>query len=46
MKKKEPQGDSDELSEGLSALSLTEKENNVATVRSPIVEFPFTDLIY
>merc|ERR1711953_1172996 len=31
MKKKEPQGDSDELSEGLSALSLTEKENNVAT---------------
>jgi seryl-tRNA synthetase len=31
MKKKEPQGDSDELTDGLSALSLTEKENNVAT---------------
>ena len=32
MKKKEPQGDSDELTDGLSALSLTEKENNIATV--------------
>ena len=32
MKKKEPQGESDELTDGLSALSLTEKENNVATV--------------
>lgn len=28
MKKKEPQGDTDELAEGLSALSLTQKENN------------------
>merc|ERR1712131_375054 len=27
MKKKEPQGDTDELAEGLSALSLTQKEN-------------------
>ena len=32
MKKKEPQGDTDDLVEGLSALSLTEKENAAATV--------------
>ena len=32
MKKKEPQGDTDELAEGLSALSLTQKENNEVQV--------------
>jgi len=31
MKAKEPQGDTDQLAEGLSALSLTQKENNEAT---------------
>ena len=31
MKAKEPQGDTDELADGLSALSLTQKENNEAT---------------
>ena len=31
MKAKEPQGDTDALAEGLSALSLTQKENNEAT---------------
>ena len=31
MKKKEPQGDTDALADGLSALSLTEQENTAAT---------------
>ena len=34
MKKKEPQGDTDELAEGLSALSLTQKENNEVQVQN------------
>ena len=37
MKKKEPQGDTDELAEGLSALSLTQKENNEVQVSQAMV---------
>jgi hypothetical protein len=32
MKAKEPKGDTDELADGLSAMSLMEKENKIAEV--------------
>ena len=38
MKKKEPQGDTDELAEGLSALSLTQKENNEVQVSQAMTQ--------
>ena len=36
MKAKEPKGDTDVLSDGLSALSLMDKENKIAEVRNGI----------
>ena len=39
MKAKEPQGDTDQLADGLSALSLMDKENKVAEVRKKCFRF-------